>query len=342
MYKLETFISKKFRPEILSSKLDKEHFTRLNLSLEKNLEKFPVKFVNSICFGPKKDNVLITLEHAANKIDSILVFYYEDIHSRWSYINYNEECLFIYRKNDQEQFLIKPKLLYIRGCSIGIDDENWTVLGNFFSYIELWDDKVLCSPQKQTSNESKLFQLNNSIKKVSKDFTSISIGKSYVVKGVNRYKQLDKDISYIVKSLSGIRSLVVDNASYEKWNLNNLDSLPTLFQEKVNGSDLRIHTLYDKLFAKLSIEKDNVDYRYDKAFFNLKEIKIRDTELVAFCREVSKEESNPFLGIDFIKTKSRYVVLEANPSPGWSAYYPYNGIDLGPFIPELLSVLKNG
>ena len=36
-----------------------------------------------------------------------------------------------------------------------------------------------------------------------------------------------------------------------------------------------------------------------------------------------------------------YVVLEANPSPGWSAYHPFNGIDDEPFINELLRVLKS-
>lgn len=67
-----------------------------------------------------------------------------------------------------------------------------------------------------------------------------------------------------------------------------------------------------------------------------------DEDLVNFCLTVADEEDNQLLGIDFIQTNSGYVALEANPSPGWSAYHPFNGIDEEPFISELLRVLKSG
>jgi glutathione synthase/RimK-type ligase-like ATP-grasp enzyme len=55
---------------------------------------------------------------------------------------------------------------------------------------------------------------------------------------------------------------------------------------------------------------------------------------------VTKNEENTLMGIDFIKTEKGYVVLEANPSPGWSAYHECNGIENDSFIDDLLEELK--
>lgn len=339
MHQLETFISQKYRPDVLGGRLDTEHKAVFRITCKKNDE--DILTVNAICFGPKKDNVLVNLEHVINREDSILVFYYEDIHLRWSYVHNNNESYFLFKKNDTEQYKIKPKCLYIRGCYIDPDDKFWALLGDFFNFVELWDGKVLCSPKKQMSNESKLFQLNNSLRKASQKSSSISLGASYVIKGVKQLNLLKKNTSHIVKSLSGVRSIVVDEKDYRTWCTNNIDNIPVLFQEKINGNDLRAHVINKQIFAKRSNSKENIDYRYDANFFNLSDIENLDKDLLGFCLAVSVEEDNELLGIDFIQTDIGYVALEANPSPGWSAYHPFNGIDDDPFITELLKVLKS-
>ena len=341
MRQLDTFIRKQFRPDIEGGTLDKGHKTRFILD-ENDLEvdSAPIP-CNAICFGPKKDNVLINIEHAISNLDDILVFYYEDIHTRWTYSCNNGEVFFIYKKNDSEQYRIKPHYLYIRGCYIDNKDPYWRILGDFFSFVDLWDGKVLCAPKRQMTNESKLYQLNNSLHKTAKKYPTVSIGQSYVVKGISKYHMLPKDKSYIVKSLSGVRSIVVDNKSFGSWDYNSIENIPVLFQEKAEGNDLRVHVISDKTFTKISNAKENIDYRYDKEFFNLTDVEDLTPELVEFCVAVCKEEKNDMLGIDFIRTDNGYVVLEANPSPGWSAYYPYDGITINPFLAELLAVLKN-
>jgi hypothetical protein len=340
MSKLETFIGGDFRPDIHGGKLDKSHKTKF-LFNEKDLSSdIKIELCNAICFGPKKDNVLLTIEHAIVREDNIFVFYYEDIHARWSYSCSNGDSFFIYKKNEEEFYKIRPKYLYIRGCYIDEKDTYWWILGLFFNFIDIWDGKILCPPKSQLSNESKLFQLNNSLKKSSEN--PISIGNSYVIKGRKHLKFLDSKKSHIVKSLSGIRSIVVDDDTYKNWNYNSINNIPVLFQEKAIGNDLRVHVLNKKTYSKISSAKDNVDYRYDKNFYNLLDVESLDARLIDFCIAVSKEEENNMLGIDFIKTKHGYVVLEANPSPGWSAYYPYDGISLNSFICDLFSVLKNG
>ena len=338
MPELTTFISQKFRPEVLGGRLNKDHKSFFNLDIE---SESPALVVNAICFGPKKDNVLINLEHVIRKLDKILIFYYEDIHQRWTYVNTQGKSYFLYKKNDLEQYLIKPTSVYIRGCYIDPYDKYWAMLGDFFNFIELYDGHILCHPRKQMPNESKLFQLNNSLKKASKNSHSISIGQSYVIKGADAFDLLDNDKSYIVKSLSGVRSIVVDKQSYKNWDHNSINNIPVLFQEKIDGYDVRIHILENKIFGKRSPSKKNIDYRYDDNFFKLADENNFHQEIRDFCVSVSNEESNKLLGIDLIQTQTGYVVLEANPSPGWSAYHPYNGIDAEPFITELLRVLKS-
>lgn len=338
MSSLETFISSKYRPDIHGSILDKYHKSRLYLS--KSRAGKHSKKINGICFGPKKDNVLINLEHALIKEDDVIVLFYEDIHIRWTYVCNNHEMHFIYRQSDKEEFILRPSNLYIRSCYIDPNDKYWTILGEFFNFVDMWNGTVLCSPKKQSTNESKLYQLNNSLVLSAKKNPGISIGKSYVIKGARAYKLAKCGGAYIVKSLSGIRSVVVDDEHYLKWNTANINNIPVLFQEKIIGNDLRVHIINNKTFGKLSLTKDNIDYRYDKGFFNLLTVDKLESYLHDFCVDVAKAENNFLLGIDFIKTGIGYTVLEANPSPGWSAYHHCNGINVEDFISELIKVLK--
>lgn len=161
------------------------------------------------------------------------------------------------------------------------------------------------------------------------------------MKGDRALEHLLNNKSYIVKSLSGIRSIVVDEKEFKKWHLASINNLPVLFQEKVSGNDLRVHIVNGNVYGKLSLTKDEVDYRYDCNFFSLQDFHDFSEELKQFCIDVTQYEGNPLMGIDFIKTDCGYVVLEANPSPGWSAYHECNGIENDPFINDLLMELKN-
>ncbi|KTD33581.1 RimK-like ATP-grasp domain protein [Legionella nautarum] len=340
MFELESFIGGNYRPEIIGGRLDENHQTKFILDYSA-IEKLDEVKVNAIAFGPKKDKVLFNLEYAIDYLDNILILYYEDIHKRWSYIRTNTECCFLYKKNALEQYKIKPKCLYIRGCQIDPDDKFWLSLGEFYNFVDTWDGKAVCSPKSQNNNESKLYQLNSSLKKASKNKANISIGNSYVIKGRKPFELLPNHNSYIVKSLSGIRSIVVDETEYKNWNQFNLNNLPILFQEKIQGNDLRIHVANGNLHGKLSSEKEKVDYRYDNKFFSLQDVYEFSEELRKFCIEVTSYEDNPLIGIDFIKIEDKYVVLEANPSPGWSAYHEHKGVKKESFISDLLAELKN-
>ena len=45
---------------------------------------------------------------------------------------------------------------------------------------------MLCSPKNQVHNESKPFQLNNSLLTSSIGLNKVSIGRSYIIKGKNK------------------------------------------------------------------------------------------------------------------------------------------------------------
>ncbi|MDI9818512.1 MULTISPECIES: ATP-grasp domain-containing protein [unclassified Legionella] len=335
MSQLATFISSSHRPEINGGRLDKSHQPLFEIDYLYTSDMSDV-IVNTIVFGPKQDKVLLSLEHAIEENDKILIFYYEDLHKKWTFVQNNSESYFVYRKNDAEQLKIYPQNLYIRGCQIDRDDPNWIILGEFYNFVDTWEGRVICAPQKQHNNESKLYQLNTSLKNASKPYNNISIGKSYVIKGQNGLAKLSDNKHYIVKSLSGIRSIVVDDKDFTSWNQESLSNMPTLFQEKVDGNDLRIHVVNGKTYGKLSLKKMGVDYRYDENFFSLVDFDDLTDELKLFCLAVTEYEGNTLMGIDFIKSDNEYVVLEANPSPGWSAYHECNGIENDAFIKDLL------
>jgi hypothetical protein len=338
MPQLKTFISDTFRPEINGAMLDKQHQTHFVIN---NQPPQHIK-MHALCFGPKKDRVLVNLEHAILNQDKILILYYEDIHTRWSYVKTHQAFYFIYQKNKQETLIIHPECLYIRGCYIQSNTAAWRTLGNFYQFVDIWPGKVFCAPKSQCSNESKPYQLNHPLRAAAKNKPMISIGTSYIIKGSALYqKKITHNKSYIVKSLSGIRSIVVDQTEFMQWEKNNIQNLPVLFQEKAEGQDVRVHVIANKTFSKLSLSKHATDYRYDEGFFKLINMKNIPRDIKQFACSMSAIENNPLMGIDFIKTKSQYVVLEANPSPGWSAYHECNGIQLSAFIKTLLNALKS-
>jgi hypothetical protein len=240
MPSLKSFIRAAFRPEINGALLDKTHQTRFFI---KNSAPHTAIHIHAICFGPKKDKVLVNLEHAITPQDKLLIFYYEDLHKRWSYIQKPHTSYFVYQKNVSETLIIHPKCLYIRGCYIKAHTAMWHTLGLFYSFLNTWQGKILCAPKSQCTNESKLYQLNQCLKKAAQHTSLISIGKSYVIKGPGLYAQKIASKSCIVKSLSGIRSIVVDKAAYQHWDPHSIHHLPVLFQEKVEGPDLRVHVI---------------------------------------------------------------------------------------------------
>ena len=189
-------------------------------------------------------------------------------------------------------------------------------LGLLHSCLDSYDGLVYGRGASQYLNSSKPLQLANLIPVIS-NYSSIELPHTTIIKGSNieGIHSPPKGTKYITKSISGIRSKVVNNETFSVWNRDGLTALPTLFQKQIDGEDVRVHVCHNKVFAVKISNKNAVDYRYSGTF-SLKEIFLPE-EIAEFCLTISRVEQNPLIGIDFIQTTHGYVFLESNPMPGW-------------------------
>jgi len=101
--------------------------------------------------------------------------------------------------------------------------------------------------------------------------------------------------------------------------LSALQAAPVLFQERIEGPDVRIHVVGDQLFGE-AIESDDLDYRVsNKNKYNA--LSLPDN-IAKGCKRLSATCKIPFLGIDFKikKTTGEWYFLEANTMPCYQGY----------------------
>jgi|WetSurMetagenome_2_1015567.scaffolds.fasta_scaffold167946_2 hypothetical protein len=141
----------------------------------------------------------------------------------------------------------------------------------------------------------------------------------------------------IYKSASSVRSVVarLDDRSMEKIPL--VPNLPTQFQHKIEGFNLRVHVVGRRLFAT-RILTPATDYRY--AANEGMEAEFRPYEMTEGLRKrcllLSKICRLPFCGIDLIIGKGRTTCLEVNPSPGYSYYQEKTGQPIADALADYL------
>ncbi len=127
----------------------------------------------------------------------------------------------------------------------------------------------------------------------------------------------------IYKSISAVRSIVqtLDESDYDR--LENIRWCPTQFQVFVDGTNLRVHTIGDEVYAT-AISTDATDYRYAArqcgAPADLREVQLSD-ELAAQCLGLAASLGLEFAGIDLKVTPDNEVYcFEVNPCPAFSYY----------------------
>lgn len=142
----------------------------------------------------------------------------------------------------------------------------------------------------------------------------------------------------IYKSISSVRSIVVELDAVKLMNIDKLKHLPTQFQAYVPGNDIRVHVVGDVLFAT-EVLSEAVDYRYanrDGLDVNMKHVQL-PLEVEAACYRLSKDLSLPLCGIDLRLTpENDYFCFEVNPSPGYSYYQGNTGQDISGGIARYL------
>lgn len=144
----------------------------------------------------------------------------------------------------------------------------------------------------------------------------------------------------IYKSISGVRSIVHTLEDKDARRLNLIRLCPTQFQEFVEGTNVRVHTIGQKVFPT-AINTDATDYRYahrqtgDAA--NLREVEIADW-LAERCLNLARGLGLAFAGIDLkVTPDQRVFCFEVNPSPAFSYYESHTGQPIARAVAEYLA-----
>lgn len=142
----------------------------------------------------------------------------------------------------------------------------------------------------------------------------------------------------IYKSLSSVRSIVSEVKPKDAARFASLRSLPTQFQEKIEGFNVRVHVVGDKTFAT-RITTSAVDYRYAcrssvPAKFSPYEL---TDDLNQMCLRLNQLSGLYFSGIDLIINPEGVYCLEVNPCPGYSYYQEATGQPISDALAEYLA-----
>lgn len=127
----------------------------------------------------------------------------------------------------------------------------------------------------------------------------------------------------IYKSMSGVRSIVRLLDDVSAADLDTIRWCPVQFQEHIEGTDLRVHTVGNRLFAT-EIHSDAPDYRYAERETGraaaLSPVELPDA-VAARCIALAADLGLAVSGIDLRRTPDgRYVCFEVNPCPVFSFY----------------------
>ena len=156
---------------------------------------------------------------------------------------------------------------------------------------------------------------------------------------VSRYLAVNDEV--VFKSISSVRSIVRKVDAGRVAQLERVRSLPTQFQRRVSGTDVRVHVVGEVVFAT-EIASEAVDYRYagrDGQDAGFRAVELPEA-VVAACLRLAAVLELPFCGIDLRRTpEGSYVCFEVNPSPGYSYYQSLTG---QPIAAALVAWLAEG
>lgn len=143
----------------------------------------------------------------------------------------------------------------------------------------------------------------------------------------------------IYKSISAHRSVVQELTEDRLTQLDRIRVLPTQFQELIGGDDVRVHVVWDEVFAT-RIVSAAVDYRYaaDQGAEASYEPTTLPEAVAVRCRALSRALDLPLCGIDLKRTSGgQYYCLEANPCPAYSCFEEQTGQPISMAITRCLA-----
>jgi hypothetical protein len=190
-------------------------------------------------------------------------------------------------------------------------------------WAELADARVLNRYSAMGSNFSKPYQLQLIIEH------GLGVPETLVTNEPDLVRAFRAEHGRVIyKSISSERSIVKELDAADLERLDAIRWCPVQFQAYVEGTDVRVHTIGDRLFAT-TITTAATDYRYAhrqtgaEASFVPTEL---PEEIAARCLALARGLGLGLAGIDLrITPDGRAVCFEVNPSPGFSYYEAYTG-----------------
>lgn len=121
----------------------------------------------------------------------------------------------------------------------------------------------------------------------------------------------------IYKSIGGVRSIVSRLNLEDAARLARVSSCPTLFQERIEGVEYRVHVVRDQIFAA-EIESEEIDYRYGPTLIRPSHLPKRVAEA---CLELAEGLGLLLAGIDLRRSPNgEWFCFEVNTAPAFSCY----------------------
>jgi hypothetical protein len=153
--------------------------------------------------------------------------------------------------------------------------------------------------------------------------TLVTNDPELVVEFASRHRRV------VYKSTSGVRSIVTVLGHEDRRRLDLIRWCPVQFQEYVEGTDVRVHTIGERVFAA-RIHSPATDYRYARrqgAADPVLEPCRLDDDVSERCVLLSQRLGLEMAGIDLRLTpEGEAVCFEVNPSPAYSYYEQRTGL----------------
>jgi glutathione synthase/RimK-type ligase-like ATP-grasp enzyme len=142
----------------------------------------------------------------------------------------------------------------------------------------------------------------------------------------------------IYKSISAERSIVKPLTPEDFPRLEQIRYCPVQLQEMIPGTDLRIHTVGDRLFAT-EVLSDGADYRYaerENKHRTMRAVEL-EPDVQIRCLNLAEGLELSLSGIDLRRTPDgAYYCFEVNTSPGFTFFENYTGQRIGDALADLL------
>jgi hypothetical protein len=131
----------------------------------------------------------------------------------------------------------------------------------------------------------------------------------------------------IYKSVSSTRSIVRELAGARIRDLERVRHLPTQFQARIPGTDVRVHVIGETVHAT-EVSSEATDYRYAGREGKGVQMRAHDlpADVEAGCLALSAALELPVCGIDLRRAEDgRWFCFEVNPSPAYSYFETLSG-----------------